>query len=268
MRRLLVLVLVAPACVGNIQRSARVPHASVPLSSGQPLDETVELSGGLANAHDLIKPKVGNPSDAVETPEVEARGELRFRLSPRVEVAAIYEHGFGNTSEVPDKTQAPVGDGDVHGYGALMRLNFPTSTPGFVIGTTLELMDWQVPYVEYETCTDCVTPTNTIIDHGTTTIATIGAGIAPSYRTGSITVFGGAFVRNHPYTVRKSIDTTLGIDDGDVHNGPLNVLLHAGVEIALSKAVSALVMIHQDVVADPLRYGPGIGVAINARLGD
>ena len=265
---LLVIVAVIPACIGNTQRAARVPHATVPLASGQMMDSPVELSGGLSNGKDLIAPKVGNADDAVEVPQVQARGEVRIRVNNRAEIYGTYEHGFGSTTEVPDKTQAPVGDGDVYGYGVGARVAFPTRTPGFVIGTTLEVMSWNVPYVEYQVCTDCgPVPSNTIIDHGRTSAATLGIGVTPSYKTGRVTYFGGVFVRNHPYTPRKTIDGALD-DDGDVQNGPFNVLVHAGMEIELSDAISALVSIHQDVVADPLQYGPGIGIALNAKLGD
>jgi hypothetical protein len=57
-------------------------------------------------------------------------------------------------------------------------------------------------------------------------------------------------------------------DGGDVQNGPFNVMLHAGVQIEIERRLSALVVIHQDVVADPVRYGPGVGVALTARLGN
>lgn len=58
-------------------------------------------------------------------------------------------------------------------------------------------------------------------------------------------------------------------DDGDIRNGPFNLLLHADVELELEfeRWLSALVVIHQDAVANPVQYGPGFGVALTARLG-
>src|SRR5262245_3273842 len=65
-RLLLVLALPAvTACVGNIQRSARVPHPGVPLSSGQPLDTRAEFAAGLSNVTDVMKPRVGDATQAV-----------------------------------------------------------------------------------------------------------------------------------------------------------------------------------------------------------
>jgi hypothetical protein len=268
MLRVAVVVLpVVAGCTGNIQRSARVPHPGVPLSAGQPLETPAEFSAGLSNITDIIKPGVGDASQAVEVPATEMRDELRFRLGQRAQLALIYELGFGATSQQPDPTQAPIGPGDVHGYGVSAGYSFPTSTPGFSIETTLEVMGWSVPYVEYVTCTNCV-GTYTIIDHGRANPMTLGLGIAPSYRSGRVTYFGGAFARNHPTTQRKEFNTDITFsDNGDVRNGPFNVLLHAGIAVELERWLSAVVVVHQDVVADPVRYGPGIGLALTARLG-
>jgi hypothetical protein len=52
-----------------------------------------------------------------------------------------------------------------------------------------------------------------------------------------------------------------------VRSGPFNLLLHAGLELELAPWLSALVVVHQNVVANPVQYGPGIGVGLSARLG-
>lgn len=267
LRVALAVLPVVAGCVGNIQRSARVPHPGVPLSAGQPLETPAELSAGLSNVTDVVKPGVGDASQAVEVPATQMRDELRLRLADRGQLALIYEQGFAATSRRPDPTQAPVGPGDVHGYGVSAGYAFQTSTPGLSIGTTLEIMGWSVPYVEYKTCTSCV-ETYTIVDHGTASPMTLGLGIAPSYRIGRVTYFGGVFARNHPTTQRKEYNTDITFGDGgDVQNGPFNLLLDAGVEIELQRWLSALVVVHQNVVANPVQYGPGFGLALTARLG-
>ena len=266
-----IALLVVPGlagCVGNIQRSARVPHPGVPLRSGQPLETPAELSAGLSNVTDVVKPSVGDASQAVEVPSTEMRDEVRFRLGRRADLALIYEHGFGSTSKQPDRTQAPVGRGDVHGYGASAGYSFETRTPGLSIGTLIEVMGWSVPYVEYVTCTNCIDSPYTIMDHGRANPLTLGIGIAPSYRSGKVTVFGGGFARNHPTTFRKELNTDVTFSDGgDVENGPFNLLLHAGVEVELGRYLSAIVILHQDVIANPVQYGPGIGIALTGRIG-
>jgi hypothetical protein len=268
-RHLVLLALPAvTACVGNIQRSARVPHPGVPLNAGQPLDTRAEIAAGLSNVTDIMKPRVGDATQAVEVPSTEMRSELRFRLGQRAQLGLIYEQGFGSTSKQPDPTQAPIGGGDVHGYGVLGGYSFETSTPGLSVATTVEVMGWSVPYVEYETCTNCP-GMFTIVSHGRANPMTLGLGVAPSYRSGAVTLFGGVFARNHPTTLRKEMNTDIFRgDNGDVQNGPLNVLFHAGVEFALAHRLSALVLVHQDVIADPVRYGPGFGLALTGRFGD
>lgn len=266
--RLLAAMPVLAGCLtGNVQRSARVPHPGVPLSSGQPLVTTAEVSGGLSNATDLMAPRVGNPSQAVEVPGTEMRDELRFRLGRRGALALIYEDGFASTSHKPDPTQAPIGDGDVHGYGASISYALPTSNPGLSIGLTFEHMVWSLPYVEYQTCTsEGCSGMTTIIAHGRADPMTFGFGISPSYRVGAITVFGGLFGRNHPTAIRKEMGVRFD-DEDSVTSGPFNLLFHAGIELELADRLSALVLIHQDVIADPLRYGPGIGIALTGRIG-
>jgi hypothetical protein len=270
MRSLILLLPAIAGCIGNIQRAARVPHPGVPLGSGQPLASPAELSVGLSNVTDMVKPAVGDASQAVEVPGTEMRDEVRIRLGRRGQIGVVYEQGFGDTSQQPDKTQAPVGAGDVMGVGVSGGYSFETSTPGLSVSLLGEVIGWSVPYVEYTTCTNCLTAPYAIMSHGRANPMTLGLGIAPSYRTGAVTVFGGAFARNHPTTLRKEINTdiTFRDEDADVKNGPVNLLLHAGVELALAPKLSALVVVHQDVVANPVRYGPGIGVALTGRLGD
>jgi hypothetical protein len=266
LRAVVVVLPVVAGCAQNIQRSARVPHPGVPLSSGQPLATPTELSAGLSNVTDVLKPRVGDASQAVEVPSTEMRDELRFRVRERAQVALIYEQGFAATSKTPDATQAPVGPGDVHGYGASLGYSFETSTPGLSIGSTIEIMGWSIPYVEYRTCVDC-TSSYTVIDHGRANPLTLGLGVAPSYRSGRVTYFGGLFARNHPTTLRKEYNVTTFDGDGDVQSGPFNVLLHAGIEIELQPWLSALVIVHQDAIANPVQYGPGVGVALTGRIG-
>jgi hypothetical protein len=269
-RLLAVLPALAGCLTGNIQRSARVPHPGVPLSSGQPLATPAELSAGLSNATDVMAPRVGNASQAVEVPSTEMRDELRIRLGRRGVLNLLYEDGFGATSQKPDATQAPIGGGDVRGYGVSAGYSFETSTPGLSIGTTFETIVWSLPYVQYETCTSgadgAACPMTTTITHGRANPMTVGMGVTPSYRSGAVTVFGGLFARNHPTTTRKEINVQLP-DDDDVRSGPFNLLVHAGIELQLAERISALVLIHQDVTADPIRYGPGIGIAIAGRIG-
>lgn len=265
LRLLSLLPLVACTSRINIQRSVRAPHATVPLSSGQPLTSDGELSVGLSNVMDVFKPKVGDEDQAVEVPSTQMRNELRLRTSRLSELALVYEHGFHGTSHRPDPTLPPVGKGDVYGAGVAFRHAFPTSTPGFVIAATAELMGWSLPFVKYVTDADDMTPVSS--SRGRDTTFSLGAGVAPSYRVGPVTYFGGLFARTHPTSVRKELNAEIPDDEDPVDSGPLNLLAHAGVEVQLEDWLSASLVVHQDVIASPLRYGPGFGVALNGQFG-
>lgn len=265
MNRCALLVLLATTgCIGNVQRSARVPHPTVPMLSGQPMTSTAELTAGLGNVADFIKPTVGDRTQAVEIPGTEMRDELRFRIGHNGMIGVMYDEGFASTSHKPDPTQAPVGKGDVHGYGVLFGYAFHTNTPGLVISSQVELAAWSTPYVEYDSCDSCTSVTGF---HDRANPLTFGIGVTPSYRTGRVTLFGGAFARNHPTTTRKVMDTVFHDGDGDVRSGPLNLLLEAGVEVTLNDWLSALAVVHQDTIRDPVSYGPGLGLALTAKLG-
>jgi hypothetical protein len=262
---ILPLVGCLPPPVYRVQRAVRVPHPSVPLQSGQPLEGPVEVMAGLSNATDVVKPTVGNDRAAVEVPSTQARGELRFRVG-RGEIALIGEHGFASTSKKPDPTQAPIGDGNVNGRGVAVRYAIKLSDPRWSIGLDMELMAWNLPYVEYRTCVEnCDGVAATTVDHGESTIATFGFGITPSYKSGDVTVFGGVYARNHPTVERKGAETNY-VDFDDVSGGPNNFLIDAGISFAIVKGVNALLVVSQDLTPDPVQYGPGIGLALSAAM--
>lgn len=267
MQRLALLVSIAlTGCIGNAQRSARVPHPSVPLDSGQAVGARADVSLGFSNLTDFGEPRAVDHSQAIEVPETQTRAVLRFQGWLHAHFGMIYERGYGATSHQPDRTQAPVGDGDVVGHGLEASYSWRTGVRGFVIGTTAELTMWSVPWVEYFTSTDEYSSGSVSVSHGRDIVPTLGVGITPSYRRGHVTVFGGAFVRNHPTMARKEYGASL-FEDPSVSGGPINILLHAGVEVAITDRFSTLVAIHQDLVADPVQYGPGIAFAVSAKLG-
>ena len=261
------LFLPAIACVPpvyQVQRSVRVPHAAAPLRTGQPLGGPVEIMAGMSNAVDLVKPSVGNEQASVEVPSRQVRGELRLRLG-RGELAFIGERAFASSSQRLDPTQAPVGDGDVTGRGFAVRYAIKLSDPRWAIGLDLEAIAWRLPYVEHRTCVmNCELSSNGAV-HDTTVIATLGAGVTPTFHSGRLTVFGGAFVRNHPTVERKGTETGF-YDSEDVEGGPANLLVHAGLSYVLVGGISALVVVSQNVTPDPVQYGPGLGVALSATL--
>ena len=264
---LAVIPLVVAGCVGNVQRSARVPHPAVPNSTGQPMSSQADLSVGASSVTDLVAPAVGDPSQAVEVPGTQLRGEFRLRATENSFVGVVHERGFASTSQQPDSTQAPVGKGDVLGYGIVVGGSVQTSMPELRIGLVGEFMIWNVPYVEYQTLAPGFPTNYTIIERGSDNVATLGVGVSPSYKVGQLTAFGGLFARNHPTTLRKEFNTNL-VDGGDVEEGPFNILIDAGVAYDFTKQLSGSFVLNQNLTADPVQYGPGLQVALTAKLGE
>ncbi len=255
------------ACVGNVQRSARVPHPAVPNATGQGMSSLADFSVGASSITDVVAPSVGDATQAVEVPGTQMRGEFRLRTTANSFVGVVHERGFASTSQQPDSTQAPVGNGDVLGYGMVVGGSVKTSMPELRIGLVGEFMIWNVPYVEYQTLAPGLPTNYTIVEHGTDSVATFGLGVSPSYKVGQFTAFGGVFARNHPTTLRKEYNVVLQAG-GDVESGPLNILLDAGVAYDFSKQLSGSLIINQNITANPVQYGPGLQVALTAKLGD
>ncbi|HEY4240123.1 MAG TPA: hypothetical protein VGM88_09920 [Kofleriaceae bacterium] len=267
MRFALAAVLGLSACTTyNVQRTARSPHPTVPLNDGQPMEHPFAISTGLSNAADLTDPKVGNKLASVETPSVQARTELRFRIRDRGEIGLVDERGIGGYKRA-DPTQAPVEQGSPGGDGVLFRYSIDTGVPGFSVGLQADMMVWTIPYVQYVTCSMNCTTQFTDVTHSRDTAMTFGAGVTPSYRTGNLTIYGGVYGRNEPTIERKSLDAVF-VDDEPVRNGPINILLHAGVSYRFAERFLAVADIHQDLMSDPVQFGPGVGVGLQVELGD
>jgi hypothetical protein len=255
-----------PAPVYRVQRAARVPHAAVPLRTGQPLAGPVELTVGASNLDDVIAPERGDAATGVEVARRQVRGELRFRIGRHGEAALVHERGVGPPAHRLDDGTAPIGDGDPHGTGGALRYAILDDTRKFALGIDVEVLQWSLPYVEYRTCVEnCVGSSGTTIDRGTVHETTVGFGLTPTYRHRRWVVFGGAFVRNHPTVVRKGTEYST-MNSEDVEGGPTNVLLHAGFAYQLLDGISVLLLGHQNVTTDPVRYGPGLAVALSASL--
>lgn len=242
----LVLLLVPIACLAGcipqpppvyqVQRSVRAPRATVPLRTGQPLAGPVEITLGASHAKALSEPKLGDEDAAIELPKYQGRGELRIRMAQNGELALIHERGMSDSVIKLDSTQVPINSGTPHGTGVAMR--YAARGEHLVVGLELELLAWSLPYVEYRTCVEnCELSPQTTIEGGTATRSTVGLGVTPSYQRGNLTLFGGAFARNHPTIERKDTDIVgqRGDTDDGVSRGPLNLMLHAGASASRSR---------------------------------
>lgn len=265
------LVACVPPPVYRVQRTARVPHPAVPLRTGEPLDGPIELSVGMNSVGDAVEPELKDTQAAIEVPSQQMRGEVRARLGregARGELAAIYEQSLEGSMHALDPTQAPVSEGQPTGLGLATRYSFATGVSGFSIGTGIEVMTWSIPYVEYRTCVayceENAAP-EMQTSHGTENVGTFGFALTPTYRTGNLAIYAGAYTRRHPTIERKGTEQYVDTGyDEDVAGGTYNWMVHAGVEYRLP-VISFLATVQQDLTAAPVQYGPTFGFAIALR---
>jgi hypothetical protein len=267
----LALVACVPPPVYKVQRTARVPHPAVPMRTGEPLDGPIELSVGMNSFGDTKQPELMDSQASVEVPNKQMRSELRIRLGregARGELAPIFEQALASGMKPVDPTQAPVREGSPTGVGIAFRYSIPTGVDGLSIGTGIEAMSWEIPYVEYRTCVAYCAENNAPqmqINHGSEGVGTLGFALTPTYRSGPVAMFAGAYTRRQPTIVRKGTEEFAMDYDQDVSAGNYNMVVHAGIEYRLP-AVSFLATVQQDLTADPVLYGPTFGLAIALRV--
>ena len=271
MRSILALSLVLAAGSGCMRyafnTSGLVPRATVPMRTGSPLAAPGAVTAGASNVSDVMDPELADPDAAVEVPTTQLRGDIRARLGRITDIGFVYERGLAAGSRKLDPTAPDVDGGDVSGYGFTVTVAVPTGDPRWHVGLTFEPMIWSAPYVEYMTCIENCgepTPSPTQVQRGRDGVPTLGVGVTPSFRSGAITLFGGLFARNQPTVTQKEVGA---FADDRVESGRFNVLVHAGIEVALGGGINGLVLIHQDLTAAPVRFGPGLGAAIQVPLG-
>ena len=270
MRSVAVLAsLAAAGCQTYAQhRAALVPHSTGMLTDGQPLDQIAQIGLGASNIADPVAPTAGAPNVGDAVPGTQLRGELALRINEHASVWLAGEQGFAATAHAVTSTQPPIDNGDVYGGGGGMSIYIHDRTwhPELAIAVSTELLIWNVPWVQYNTCIqNCSVPGFTFSEKGADTEPTLAFDITPSYRIGAFTVFGGMTIRNQPTVDEKDVSNVPG--DANVTVGPYNVTLHAGIEYEIVHALKVMLSVHQTVTADPIDYGPGIALMIHTPFG-
>jgi hypothetical protein len=245
-------------------QAAFVPHATPVPGDGQPLDSPAELGLGVSSV-DVIQPTASDPNAGDAVPRVQMRGSLDFRVGRDITLGAVVEHGERPEPVTP--YQPPISNGGPTGYGFHVNWSIPTGTPGLRIGLSTEVLAWDLPYVQYDTCVQNCGPGGngyTVSYQGTDNATTYAFGVVPSYHTGSLTVFGGVTVRNQPTVPGKVLTDNPG--DAGVQDGAPNLTLHAGIEADLGW-MRVGVVVHDTVTSAPISYGPSVAAMIAIPLG-
>ncbi|HSN25949.1 MAG TPA: hypothetical protein VLT45_06670 [Kofleriaceae bacterium] len=265
--RVLVLLLLAaclPPPVYRVQRDVRVAHAAAPLWSGSPMQGPVEASFGASTLAETRAPKIGDdPTVASEVPSRQVRGELRFRYMHYGQLALIHDHAISSSYRALDPTQAPVDHGTAQSLGIAIRAAIPVEgVPGLSIGFGVELLQWWLPYVEYRSCVaNCDGEPAQEMTTGEDTLVEPAMQLIPSYRTGHVTLFAGIYATPHARVERKGTEYSSIDYDSEITRSTANFIVHAGAEVTFGY-VSVLAQVQQDLVRDPVSYGPSLGVAL------
>ena len=268
MRSVLFILPALAACQEYQQhRVALVPHAAPLPYDGQPMQSQGSISIGADSLFDVIRPSVGDPTQGDEIPATQLRGQAAIRVGDMFSVAGIFEHAITQTATVVSPTSPKITDASLSGAGLALRWSTPTSTPGLRVAFATELVLWNVPYAEFNQCVQpCTYGASFAADNGEI-IPTLGVAVITSYRTGRMTYFGGATLRNQP-TITELNLTTIPDNDGGPSSGKFNLTLHAGVGVDIGSGVQASAFIDQTIPSDPVSYGPSVGMQLEIPLGD
>lgn len=245
--------------VNRVQRAALVPHQSPVIGDGQPLSGNGQLELGAVTLAQAGNATDGDSGASVQIPGLQANAGIRAKLSRYVDVGFRYERGFVAGSDPVNDTQPKIENRDVHSYTIAMRFAIPTKTPGLSFGVGIDLQNHSIPWVEHRVCVDnCIGVPPYTVDEGRQNVSGVGVGIAPSYKQGQWTWFGGFSVRSHPTIERKG--TEVGYwNDPDVENGPAQFIASAGASIDIAESAKITALIYQPLGKEPVRYRPAMG---------
>ncbi|HEY1811190.1 MAG TPA: hypothetical protein VGG74_02480 [Kofleriaceae bacterium] len=248
------------------QQVALVPHATGMLTDGQPLDHVAQLGFGASNVFDPVAP-TASAANGDYVPGTQLRADLALRLGKHAALWFAGEDGFASSAHSVSATLPFINSGaDVLGGGAGLTVFVPTSIPRFKVALSSEVIFWNVPWVQYSTCTvGCNGLGITTADQGTTLVPTLAVDVTPSYRIGAFTVFAGVTLRNQP-TV-PAADTTDVADSADIQAGAFNVTLHGGLSYLVADAFKVMLSLQQTITSDPIAYGPSVAFMVRIPLG-
>lgn len=125
-----------------------------------------------------------------------------------------------------------------------------------------------MPWTEYRTCVSgCGDKRYTTVERSRSTRPVLGLAAIPSYRLGEdLVAYGGLSVRNHPTIPRESVEAGV-LRSSRLRSGPFNPILSAGLEYEMPIGARLSGRLDQPLRANPVRYGPSLGVTLAVPLG-
>lgn len=261
--KLAVLVLCAAAlgagCTHSIRRAALVPHQQ-PIAHSGTLVRSPEVSVGSPSLASTRKPRVAASENAgIVIPRWQGQGALRLPWGNATTIGFHVDYGLDQDSVALSDDQ-PDPKGDTMGAAVSMFYTAIVS-PDFEVGVGGQLWLYSIPYVEYDTCVNCLGGVYTEVDHDRNLIPVVSIGILPTFKVApNVSLFGGVNIRNHP-TIEKS-DFSIGPEsdvDEEVESGPPNAIASIGGDIMLTHKIRLTGYLHRPIAAKPVVYGVTAG---------
>lgn len=265
------MALLAAGCsTQGVRRAALVPHLQPTARTGQPMGPArAAISLASVSTLGLGKPEeVDGANAGVEIPRWHASAAARIRVTRDFDLGLLYDHGFELGARKLDSTQPDSDNGDVSGAGFGAHYSIPTSIEGFRIGIASNLLIYSVPYIEYRTCIDgCAGNPFLDISRHRDNIAVLSQSVIPSWKIDDRwTIYASITARNHPTVDKKSIESVVAPNDEPIEAGPFNIIVNAGADIDLGHGIRAAAHVYQPVYAEPVKYGPTIGLSLTLPL--
>ena len=274
---LLTFVVAAAGSAGcatySVRRSALVPQLAPSPHTGQPVAGRAELGARASTAALGVDPSEASGANAgLYVARTQFGGGLRARVSENFDLGPLLELGLEEGSmpiarDMPDRPH----HGSTYGLGVGMQYSIAAS-PRLRVCLGLDLLFYSVPYREVGTCVkDCEYGVPAYMEVGRQTVGVASFAVLPSYALSPrATLFGGVTIRNQPTNTKGSVAGELGtiLDaDAEVREGPYNVMIGGGLQVALAPGTLATVQLVQPITQDPVVYGPLASVGLSQAFG-
>lgn len=268
---LVFLVGCVPEPVYAVRRSALVPHPAPPMRTGRAPDHEVRASFYSSTDVVAATPQANPGANAgLYVARHNLGGSLEVRVLPHTYAAATAQVSFreGEMAVASDAAMPPDG-GNANGIGFEIGHALVLSDQ-VQLAIVAGMMEFDVPYYEQAHCiANCNGVALDYMESGTHGVEIWSFSLLPSYREGSLTLFSGLTLRNHPTNTKADDQTAAGLgydSQQEIRGGPLTVILGAGVEWAATDYIKLMALAYQPVISEVVSYGPAVAIAASLDL--
>lgn len=265
-------VCAASACITyDVRQSSLVPVAAPP----PPPPPQLTRSGVDAYVGDRTVTFLGRPELAPNEraglwiPRTQLNGALSYAW-PRVAFRTVWLVGLAEGATAAAPTTLPNPGDAVIGFGPGVVVHATSPESRLTLSFGVDTLVLSVPSYVIATCTsycdeDGLADGAVVERHQRDAVSLYALSVTAGWRIDDTTTLGGVVsMQNHPTNVERF---TSDAADAEVQDGPLNVIVGANVEVRIVPWLSAIAELSWPVTAEPVRYGPIVGVGLRAGTG-